>query len=76
MNQLSADALTRFLMTLDRLGLMEPYLITVEMKPKAYLNKWSNIEYEKPEKVYGMVIRIMNDKGVIRRITIEEDEIN
>ena len=74
MSQRKANALEHFLRTLDRFGLMEPYIVTLEMKPKSYLNKWSDIEYEEPEKVYGIVIRIMNKDGIVKRITIDDDD--
>lgn len=69
-----AQALQLFLHTLDRFELMGPYLITVEMKPGASLNKYSSIVYDQPQKVYGVVIRIMTEEGVIRRITIEDED--
>jgi hypothetical protein len=53
---------------------MEPYIITIEMKPRSYLNKFSVIEYEQPERVYGVVIRIMTDKGITKRITIDDED--
>lgn len=52
---------------------MHPYVITAEMKPRTYLNKLSSVEYEEPEKVYGIVIRIINKEGIILRITIDEE---
>ena len=67
------NALDQFLRTIDRLGLMPPWILTVEMKPRAYLNKLSAIEYEEPEKVYGVVIRIMSSEGIIMRIQIEDE---
>jgi hypothetical protein len=70
----AARALEHFLKTLDRFGLMCPYLVTVEMKPAAYLNRYSNIEYSKPERVYGCVIRIMDKDGTIMRITIDDQD--
>lgn len=53
---------------------MGPYLITVEMKPGASLNKYSSIVYDQPQKVYGVVIRIMTEEGIVRRITIEDED--
>ena len=72
LSSLKVRALENLIKTFDRLGLMDPYIITVEMKPTTYLNKHSNIEYEKPERMYGVVIRIMNHDGVVRRITIDD----
>ena len=69
-----ARALEQLLKTLDRFDLMEPFLITVEMKPGASLNKYSDIVYDQPQKVFGMVIRIMNKDGIIRRIQIDNDD--
>lgn len=74
LNQRSADALIHFIKTLDHFGLMWTYAVTMEMKPKAYLNSMSNIEYEKPEKAYGYIIRIMNPEGTKLRIQIDEEE--
>jgi hypothetical protein len=68
-----ARSLEQLIKTFDRFGLMEPYLITIEMKPGASLNKYSDIIYDQPQKVYGLVIRIMNEEGIVRRITIEND---
>lgn len=60
--------------TFDRLSLMPPYLVHVEMKPSSYLSRLSDIEYEEPEKVYGVVIRIIGPEGTVMRIMIDEDE--
>lgn len=68
-----ARSLEQLIKTFDRFGLMEPYLITIEMKPGASLNKYSDIIYDQPQKVYGLVIRIMNEEGIVRRITIDND---
>lgn len=69
-----ARSLEELIKTFDRFGLMEPYLITVEMKPGASLNKYSSIVYDQPQKVYGLVIRIMTEEGIVRRITIEDEK--
>lgn len=74
MSECKVRSLELFIRTLDRFGLMEPYIITVEMKPRSYLNKFSSIEYEQPERVYGVIIRIMNDKGVTKRIIIDDED--
>ena len=68
-----ARALQLLIKTLDRFGLMEPYLVTVETKPGASLDRYSDIIYDQPQKVYGIVIRIMTKDGVIRRITVDDD---
>ena len=71
-----ARSLEQFIKTLDRFELMEPYLITVEMKPGASLNRYSDIVYDQPQRVYGIVIRIMTSEGIVRRIQIDDsDEI-
>lgn len=71
-----AHALENLIKTFDRIGLMLPYLITVEMKPGSSLDRGSNIIYDKPQKVYGLVIRIMDiDKTTLRISIDEEDEI-
>lgn len=74
LSERKARSLELFIRTLDRFGLMEPYIITIEMKPRSYLNKFSAIEYEQPERVYGVVIRIMTDKGITKRITIDDED--
>lgn len=67
-------SLELFMKTLDRFDMMEPYLITVEMKPGSSLDRYSDIIYDQPQKVFGIVIRIMTDKGIIRRIAIDESD--
>lgn len=74
LSESKARALEQLIKTLDRFGLMDPYLITIEMKPGTSLNRYSDIVYDQPQKVYGIVIRIMNEEGIVRRITIENDE--
>jgi hypothetical protein len=69
-----AKALEQFIKTIDRFGMMEPYLITIEMKPGTSLNKYSDIVYDQPQKVYGIVIRIINQEGIVRRFTIDESD--
>lgn len=73
LSRCKALSLEKLLKTLDRFSLMHPYVITAEMKPRTYLNKLSSVEYEEPEKVYGIVIRIINKEGIILRITIDEE---
>ena len=72
--QSKVKALEQLLKTFDRFEIMPPYLVHVEMKPTSYLSNLNDIEYEQPEIVYGVVIRIMIDKGTTMRITIDEDE--
>lgn len=74
LSERKARSLELFLKTLDRFDLMEPYLITVEMKPGSSLDRYSDIIYDQPQKVFGIVIRIMTDRGIIRRITIDESD--
>jgi hypothetical protein len=74
LSQRKARSLEQFLKTLDRFDLMPPYLVTLEMKPKTVLNRWSNIEFEEPQRVYGIVIRIMTQEGICWRITIDEED--
>ena len=74
LSERKANSLEKFIKTLDRFELMPPYLITVEMKPGTSLNRYSDIVYDKPQKVFGIIIRIMTDEGIIRRITIEDEE--
>ena len=69
-----ARALESLLKTLDRCELMEPYLITVEMKPGASLDRYSDIVYDQPQKVYGIVIRIMSNSGIVKRIQIDDSD--
>lgn len=45
------------------------------MKPTTYLNKFSDIEYESPGTIYGVVIRIITkDRNFTLRISIDEDD--
>ena len=74
LSERKARTLEQFIKTLDRFGLMDPYLITIEMKPGASLNKYSDIIYDQPQKVYGLVIRIMNREGIVRRIQIDDSD--
>jgi len=75
LSTLQARALELFLKTLDRFDLMGPYLITVEMKPGTSLDRYSDIVYDQPQKVYGIVIRIIGNKNYTLRITLSGDEI-
>lgn len=68
------NSLERFLKTLDAIGVMEPYLITAEMKPGMSLNRYSDIVYDQPERKFGITIRIMNKEGTKLRIHVTEDE--
>lgn len=65
-------AVEQLMKTFDRFGMMPPYLITVEKWPKAYISDWSEIEYDAPEKTYGVIIRIIGQQ--IFRIQVVEDE--
>ena len=76
LSERKACSLEKFIKTLDRFGLMCPYAITAEMKPGTSLNKYSNIVYDQPQRVFGIVIRIMSEKGIVRRITVEEDSVD
>lgn len=73
LSERKARSLERFIKTLDRFDLMPPYLITVEMKPGSSLDRGSNIVYDQPQRMFGIIIRIMTDEGIIRRITIDEE---
>lgn len=55
-------AVERLIKTFDRFGLMPPYLVTVEKRPKPYISVWSEIEYGEPERTFGVIIRIIGDK--------------
>lgn len=67
-------AVEHLLKTLDRFGLMPPYLITIEKWPKAYHYGGGDVEYEEPQRAYGaMIIRIIGKS--IFRIEVLDDEL-
>lgn len=74
LNSRRARALEKMLVTLDRLDLMDRYLVTIEMRPGASLDRYSDIIYDKPQKVYGLTIRIMDERGVVKRIVVDDEE--
>ena len=74
LSESKARALEQMIKTFDRFELMEPYLITIEMKPGCSLDRGSDIIYDQPQKVFGLVIRIMNTEGYVLRITIDEED--
>lgn len=71
-----ATCLHHLMQTLDRMDIMPRYLITVETRPTSYLNAFNDIEYEEPQTVYGLVIRIITDEYTKEhRVIICEEDI-